>query len=76
MGMARGARAHCRACLVCQKAKPSRTPKQPLELFETVEARYGWQWPWILAPFHGATVIIGISCSSLIYSVIHQDCTA
>ena len=41
IGMARGARVHCRACLVCQRAKPSRVLKQPMELFGTMDARHG-----------------------------------
>ena len=40
ISMARGARAHCRACLVCQRAKPSRAPNQPMELFGTIDARH------------------------------------
>ena len=67
--MARGARAHCRACIVCQR-KPSRAPKQLMELFGTVEAGTGLLLPWKSAPLHGATGITDNSCSSLIYSFI------
>ena len=34
IGLARDTKAHCRSCIVCQKAKPSRKPKEPLQLVD------------------------------------------
>ena len=39
--MAKEVKSFCRECFVCQKAKPSRAPKQLLELFGTVDTQHG-----------------------------------
>ena len=39
--LARDVRTHCNAFITCQKAKPSRKPKEPLELFECGATQLG-----------------------------------